>query len=428
LTPRDLDAIDRAVILVDRERFVEAHPAVAAAIPDGRIFTALPIYHTAADDPGVETVTRIPGVRGVALVSQRQLGVMAGIDTAVLMCLDLADGWTVGGVREGEPYPYLGGDHPRGHRARPAICAAVNMSLSPPDADIAPTVPNDPVNYATWILSGYAVPVLPSGNFRKGDEPYETVSPWAEPPWVLAVGATQDERATIEWARSGRGSAVNRTVGPDVLAWGQNPFRSEDGGTSFAAARITAMVLATRLWLLQVAANIDRLAGRPFGVPLLGALTIDRNFLGDASPPRDLTLKALPVFGSRDGAFAALSSDVTDTLAATINGPLAHGLSRSIVQHAAAATTPPGAQLSAPSLTLERLDGFLDGLSARQLLALVHPLPSARALGADDGEAAIFTPGTSDRMRVVLRTSQPRWEWDIDTKQARALSEGGQTG
>jgi hypothetical protein len=192
---------------------------------------------------------------------------------------------------------------------------------------------------------------------------------------------------------------------------------SADGfGTSFAAARMSRMVAVTRAFLLEVAANIDRLAGRPFGVPLVGVEVVDRRFAPQPPDPPGLSVRALPVLATVEGAIDLVPATAADALARYLEGPGGPSAARYVLQAAAKATSPtPETRLSAPSLTPRRLTDFLDGLTAPWLLEnLLNVTP-------DGGRAAarLFPPGTADRLRLLVQASMPICEWALDTRTAR---------
>jgi subtilase family protein len=407
--------MDRAIILVEPQRFTEAWAAIALVAPSARTFLASPLCIATVDDPGLEKVRSIPGVVAVTTANDLELGLLAGIDRAIGLCLGLVDDWTVGGVQPGSSYPFAFGE-PVGSVASTAICAAVNLSLTPPEDDVAPTEPSDVVNYETHAASAFAVPVVAAGNHHTAGAAYETVSPWAEPPWVLSVGATEDEAGQFEWPHSGRGTASNPSVGPDILAWGQDALSSTTSiGTSYAAARVSGMVVLTRTWLFQVAANIERLAERPFGVPLVGLVMVDERFAPLAPPT--FNWDALPVLATMADPFPYLSREARQNLAAHLVGSPGVQAARVLVEAAAKATSPEvTGQLSAPSITLERLKTFLDELTGPALLRLLGPSQADSGLPA---ELPIFSSGSADRMWELMLDSMPIWQWDIETREPR---------
>lgn len=392
-----------AIILVDASRFVEASGAVLAAAPSAGPLRALPFFLVDATEPGLTAVADVPGVIGVVPGDHLILSMLQGLDRVALFCLGLIEDWVVGGIAPGQPYPYVFGQ-PRGEVARSAVCAAVNLSLTPANDAFAPTLPTDVINHATRTVSEMTVPVAAAGNHHQRGVPFETVSPWAEPGWVLSVGATTDEAGEIEWPHSARGSAVNPQVGPDVLTWGQDAL-SEDGfGTSFAAARMSHMAALCRAWLFEVAANVDRLANRPFGVPQVGVAIVDRGLA--SMPPAAGELAALPMLESAPGAL----DDPLDAVAAWLRGWEAVAATRRLLLTAATATTPATAvPLSAPSLTPERLKQFLDGLSLGRLLEIVAP---AGQPTAPSSATPLFPGGTADELWILIWYSQPAWGWE----------------
>ncbi|HYN81838.1 MAG TPA: S8 family serine peptidase [Gemmatimonadaceae bacterium] len=396
-----------AVILVDTARFTDAYSDIVAAVASARSFVTLPIYLAGAADPGLDEVVGVDGVLGVFPGDELILSMLQGLDRVAQLCLGLLDDWTVGGVARGEPYPFVF-EEPEGVAAPPAVCAAVNISLTPANDSVAPTLPTDLINHATRVVAPLTLPVVAAGNHHDPMLPFETVSPWAEPDWVLAVGATTDRAGEMEWPRSARGSSRNRHVGPDILTWGQDRLSRDGFGTSFAAARMSAMAILCRGWLFQVAANIDRLAGRDFGVPLVGGAVIDRELTSVPSAPAG-AYNALPVLAADP---RALEHSELDAVCSALKGSDAIRVSRVLLLAAAAATSPrPVTPLSAPSLTPERLQQFLDTLSVRRLLELAWPHASSAA-----NETPIFPPGNAIVLQRIIENSEPAWGWNIDTQ------------
>jgi len=407
-----------SIILVDLVQFSDASSDIVQAVASAAPFAALPIYLADAADPGLDRVRQLLGVVGVVPGDEFTLSMLQGLDRTAQLCLGLLDEWTVGGVAPGQPYPYVF-DEPEGVAAPTAVCAAVNISLTPPNDDVAPTLPTDVINHATRAIAELTVPVVAAGNHHGSAVSFETVSPWAEPDWVLAVGATSDEAGETEWPRSARGSSTNPQVGPDILTWGQDALSVDVSiGTSFAAARMSAMAVVCRGWLFEVAANIDRLSGRAFGVPLVGAAIVDRKLTEVPELPAGEFI-ALPVLASAAGALeqGGLDQDAMNALAGALRGWDAVRATRVLLLEAAAATSPrPARPLSAPSLTPERLIQFLDGVSVRRLFELVLRASPPAAASHD---APIFTPGTAERLRIIVWASQPVWGWDIDSRTPR---------
>jgi hypothetical protein len=410
--------MDHAVILLDPGKFTSAAALIAKAIPGIQGLATTPLLIADQGDPGLAAIAGIEGVIGMANVDDLELGLIEGLDWAIQLNVGLIPELMVGGVADGSAYP-VSFESPQGSMAPSAVCAAANLSLTPPDDDVAPTLPSDPVNHATRALAEFAVPVMAAGNHHGPGVPFETMSPWAEPEWVLAVGATSDEAGEVEWPNSGRGSVRQPGVGPDILAWGQNLFDEKAFGTSFAAAGVTRMLVLTRAWLLQVLANIDRVAGRSFGVPLVGAVVIDRHFAPDGLGPPAFGWPALPVIATSSDAFELMTPADASHLGDALAQPVGHRASRAVLLAAAAATTPATPiPLSAPSLTLPRLAEFLDGLTADRLLALVDPA-AAPSFGGR-AAAKLFPRSTFDELVSLVTSSQPAWEFDVDKQSGRS--------
>lgn len=389
---------ESAVIVVEPERYVEALPDIAAAVPDLESMSWSPFCLAPADYPGLDDVLQVEGVIAVDVVEAGVVRILEGIDWLIAVALGQLPKWCVGGVADGQVYPAVY-DSDGGTVAPVAVCAAVNFSLTSEGDALDVTRAEDCVNHATRYLSQWAVPVLAAGNGYAPSAGFETVSPWGEPPWVLCVGATDDEAGMSEWAHSGRGTRANPDVGPDLLAWGQDALDPGEFGTSFAAPKVTFMVALAHAWLLQLAANLHRLDRQPFGVPLVGIGIIDRGFEGPRpyAPPPDWG--ALPVVDANNAAVGAIRP-----LAARLSDPQ---LARSLVQ-AAADETSPATGLSAPSIDRERFESYLDSLTA----AAFSRIAGSTDVGEDDG-IPLFGVGTASQLGLLLESSMPFWEYDI---------------
>src|SRR5207247_823644 len=87
--------------------------------------------------------------------------------------------------------------------ASPAIMPVVNLSLGP-TSTAYPAHPADPINFASWVMSSRQLCIFAAGNHGAARET-ETMSAWAEMPWVLAVGATADAVGATLATYSSRG-------------------------------------------------------------------------------------------------------------------------------------------------------------------------------------------------------------------------------
>jgi hypothetical protein len=179
------------------------------------------------------------------------------------------------------------------------------------------------------------------------------------------------------------------------------------------------MIVWTQAWLLQVVANIDRLAGASFGVPLVGAAIVDRQFREEGLDPPTFDWPALPVVSTRTGALEALMPDDLQNLRKRIASPWTHHMTRVLVETAAATTSPqPAVPLSAPSLARERLIGFLEDLSAPALLQMSQKLETGVISTEFFEDPPLFPRGTVQRLIGLVAHANPAWAFDIDKNQA----------
>lgn len=218
----------------------------------------------------------------------------------------------VGGYSAELPYPVLTDegfsfDASLHLAAQAALFGVVNMSLGPPTA-LHPVSAGDPVQWATRHLARACVVVAAAGN--SGSIPdQETMSAWAEPPWVLAVGATRDEGGLERLPRSSVGRAEDPASGPDVMAWGASRLNLSKLGTSFAAPRVSSIARLCVAAVLQLLHLHQRSVGEAEGVRVVGLAVVDR-FRGDrwyVGPDR-IGLGALPLEGPTDAAVAVFES------------------------------------------------------------------------------------------------------------------------
>jgi hypothetical protein len=191
-------------------------------------------------------------------------------------------------------------DHTNGRDwpAGPAVLPVVNMSFGPRPSNY-PYLDNDIVNLATAAASDRMVVVMAAGNCGQLASG-ETLSAWAEAPWVLSVGATSDEEGTTLADYSSRGTPDNPRSGPDVVAYGTSAFFPNPEGTSFAAPRVTHMIrcIAAAMLQLQRAVEVVK-GGTERGVPLVGTGVMDD--FGDEMftefPKPIIRTPALPILG-----------------------------------------------------------------------------------------------------------------------------------
>src|SRR3990172_7974647 len=143
-------------------------------------------------------------------------------------------------------------------RTRPALIPIINISLGTWELNY-PFTPNNIVNVATHDAAtrGLLV-VVAAGNCGKADRNRESMSAWAEAPWVLSVGATEDEKGTTLADYSSKGVRDDPDSGPDVVAYGRSTLSPYPEGTSFAAPRVSlyGMICAAAMLELRHAFQV----------------------------------------------------------------------------------------------------------------------------------------------------------------------------
>ncbi len=178
----------------------------------------------------------------------------------------------------------------------PPLMPVISMSLGTTALDY-PSVPDDLVNLITAGISDRILTVAAAGNCGE-IAGRETVSAWAQPAWVLAVGASDDEAGTRLADYSSRGVPGDPTSGPDLVAYGRSAVPNYPEGTSFAAPRVTGLALICAAALLQLRHASRAHLGLDEGIPVVGAGMIDT--FGDEiwDPPKGAEeLPALPLAG-----------------------------------------------------------------------------------------------------------------------------------
>ena len=133
------------------------------------------------------------------------------------------------------------------------LLPVVNLSLGP-QSILFPVDLGDAVQASTWYLSRACLVVAAAGNSGtiRGTE---TMSAWAQPPWVMAVGRRQMTRADKCSQASIQDVGVPEVSdsGPDVVAWGRSFIDPTRKGTSFAAPRVSYSALRCAAAILYLA-------------------------------------------------------------------------------------------------------------------------------------------------------------------------------
>lgn len=220
----------------------------------------------------------MPGVERVQPAIEDDAKVVDGLDRLVVNVRNLRSrvglNGNLGLLPEAEPgdvpaYPCIDFSGQRAlvdmdHRlhlpTRYGALGAINLSLGP--IEFATYREADPVNAATRIAAKDAVVVAAAGNHGTDPSGEETLSAWAQPPWVVSVGATNSADGGAILEQSSRGSEDDPLTWPDLVSHGVSRLDEGKHGTSFAAPRVTRQVAILASFVLAL---------RSFALPRLGA-------------------------------------------------------------------------------------------------------------------------------------------------------------
>jgi hypothetical protein len=140
--------------------------------------------------------------------------------------------------------------------------------------------------------------VIAAGNWRhEGAE--ETMSAWAETPWVVSVGATDSPQGGQLLPTSSVGDADDPSSGPSVVAYGASELNESRRGTSFAAPRVLRALVQLGAWCLTLRHAVAiELGGVLEGIPVVQFGMVDKN-IDPRYAQRPHPMPALP-FGGVD--------------------------------------------------------------------------------------------------------------------------------
>lgn len=309
----------------------EPEPDRFFVIPDGRaakavaaqvrevtqhadFYQTIPMLDIRCDLATASQIHGWPGVRGVFQAppgTDDTQGLVAGLD--LLAQLDYVQRQSgtqtlVGGRRKGDErgYPVVV-SHEGGLAIRhdpkvdwpvpPAALAVINLSLGTRTLDYEYVA--DPVNFAIAGAAKNQLLVVAAGN-SGAVEGRSSLSAWAKSPWVVSVGAAEDESGTRLADYSSRGIESNPQSGPDLVACGISRLDGESVGTSFAAPRVTQFAVICASALLQLRTALQVVSGREVeGIRLIGIGMIDlfgEEMFFNAMGPR-VPIEAQPLYG-----------------------------------------------------------------------------------------------------------------------------------
>jgi len=159
-----------------------------------------------------------------------------------------------------------------------------------------------------------------------------TLSPLAQLPWTIAVGASSDPEGTKLLPKSSIGEVGSKCgEGLTIIAYGENEFVPGEFGTSFAVPRVLQCLLLLTNFILQLRAKEETMrTGLLGGVPLTLHITIDKGFQG-FDPRPSLPLPMIPLHGvNREAVESTLNTLNAAGLALCIE-PFPHIIRRMLI-------------------------------------------------------------------------------------------------
>jgi hypothetical protein len=203
------------------------------------------------------------------------------------------------------PHPLINFDTDVFFATRLGVMAAINMSLGI-DSN-APFDEDEPVTIAIRAASDFIPVVMAAGNSGQMNDGRETMNAWAEPRWVISVGAVDVTNGINLADYSSVGVPNDPQSGPTIVADGSHPLPSERPGTSFAAPRVSYILreMAAFCLTLRHFVQLHQDDGAE-GIPLVGFGIIDEDI--PMPRKRELPLPALPRAGINTVAVAEVVS------------------------------------------------------------------------------------------------------------------------
>ncbi|WP_372593844.1 S8 family serine peptidase [Actinotalea sp.] len=430
-TARAATIDSRLIVVAEDVARVDAH--VVAMGLRRRRYRALPVLEVDAGPDRAAELAALPGVISVlppleVIDASRTFAV--GIDLLLAIARTQHAGHgpgTIGGTDGSGGYPVL--TRPSGGGLQldvdpdlvwptaPALLPVLNLSVGPSAVDF-PVVMNDLVSVATLTASQELLVVVAAGNC--GASGQGSMSAWAQVPWVLAVGAVDDEEGTALADYSARGVAGEPASGPDLVALGRSALDPQVRGTSFAAPRVTqlARIVAAAFWSLRRETAVQQ-GAPPHGVPAVGFGVIDSFGTEIWRPSRGAEdLVALPATGpDRAGVAACVAAVRAAGGRVEVRGT--PGLLRRMLLESARPV--PGRRQD------EVGAGFVDRGQVLDRLVRYSALDLARDFGSEpvapDSERdlagrRVFDPADLDALADVVARTGPGWRYDYRRRRA----------
>ncbi|MBL8264851.1 S8 family serine peptidase [Steroidobacter sp.] len=421
---------DRFLVIPDGRVAKEVAARVREVTRHADFYLTIPMLDIRCDLATASQIHGWPGVRGVFQAppgSDDTQGLVAGLD--LLAQLDYVQRQSgtqtlVGGRRKGDQHGYPVVVNHEGELAirhdpnldwpvPPAALAVINLSLGTRTLDYEHA--GDPVNFAIAGAAKNQLVVVAAGN-SGAVEGRSSMSAWAKSPWVLSVGATEDESGARLADYSSRGIESDPDSGPDLVACGISRLDGESAGTSFAAPRVTQFAVICASALLQLRTALQVVSGREVeGVRLIGIGMIDlfgEEMFFNAMGPR-VPIEAQPLYGPD---LTALTELVKACRAEGIELDLGvdHRHVRALLESAVRPMPEYGAHevglgfVSQP-LIKERLLSF----NGAELLHMCKVGTVSEGLLARAAALRVFAPSQVDFMMRLATGSAPWWLFDF---------------
>jgi len=276
------------------------------------------------------------------------------------------------------------------------------------------------VNVATRRAAERVLVFVAAGNESQRADERETMNPWAEGQWVVAVGATTAAEGDALAHYSSVGYPALPDSGPDFVAWGSSAVDPTVRGTSFASPRAAQQVLFLAAAVGMLAHSVERHRGAASsGVHLVGCGLVDSDFGYVRSDKIDAS--ALPLLGVDQSSLGA-SVDKIDELGITLAVELSPAKLFALLRGSARPLPPYGPhQVGYGFVSDEQTLGLLSSFNGAHLAELFGDQPitpdTREALAGPpifDGEAL------PDLLELTRRTA-PAWQSDIESADVSRL-------
>ena len=420
LRDRDPASATRASIV----ELLGAHALMYASVPLVEMECAEELARQIAALPGVELV--LPALENVDSTRAVAIGLDLLASYGELQRAGAAEGSVIGGRTEDERpgYPIVActddrvditADPSIRWPTEAAIMPVINLSLGTKPIDY-PFLLNDIVNLATYGLgsAGVQLVVMSAGNGGSTASGRESMSAWAQAPWVLSVGATSDAEGTTLAGYSGRGVSGDPQSGPDLVAWGRSEIAPHPIGTSFAAPRVTYCAMICAAAILELRHGVQVATNQQIeGVRLVGAGFIDSWGTAIwADPFPRMPVPALPVIGLQmDGIAQVARVATTHGIELDVRGSA--GMLRALLLAAAQPVAEYGPhEVGAGFVSAEIVLDHLATLTGAEVLEMFGAAALTDEVRAEASRFHVFDRGQLGTLAQIVAATSPQWRYD----------------